>query len=72
MFAGVMFFSMALNLQYTHTFCPGFCSCFNYTQLRLVLVYGVNGNKMEKFYIFGAVLLCAACSIPTWAANEFG
>ncbi|KAJ7881859.1 hypothetical protein B0H13DRAFT_2344966 [Mycena leptocephala] len=40
--------------------------------LQLVLVYGVNGNTMEKFYIFGAVFLCGACTIPTLAAGEFG
>ncbi|KAJ7359459.1 hypothetical protein DFH08DRAFT_1074920 [Mycena albidolilacea] len=53
MFAGVMFFSMALNLQ-------------------LVLVHGVNGQKMEKYYVSGAVLLSLACNIPPYAAGAFG
>jgi hypothetical protein len=45
---------------------------FYYAHLRLVLVFGVNGNKMEKFYVFSAVLLAGACNIPTWAAGEAG
>ncbi|KAJ6539887.1 hypothetical protein DFH09DRAFT_1368687 [Mycena vulgaris] len=40
--------------------------------LQLVLVYGVNGNKMEKYYIAGSVLLCAICNVPTWIAGELG
>ncbi|KAF7360336.1 hypothetical protein MVEN_00763100 [Mycena venus] len=53
MFAGVMFFCMALNLQ-------------------LVLAYGVNGQKMEKYYILGAILLTLACNIPPYAAGALG
>ncbi|KAJ7858527.1 hypothetical protein B0H14DRAFT_3447235 [Mycena olivaceomarginata] len=53
MFAGVMFFSMALNLQ-------------------LVLVHGVNGQKMEKYYVLGAVLLTLACNVPPYAVGAFG
>ncbi|KAJ7359338.1 hypothetical protein DFH08DRAFT_845836 [Mycena albidolilacea] len=53
MFAGVMFFSMALNLQ-------------------LVLVHGVNGQKMEKYYILGAILLTLACNVPPYAAGALG
>ncbi|KAJ7359429.1 hypothetical protein DFH08DRAFT_1074907 [Mycena albidolilacea] len=53
MFAGVMFFSMALNLQ-------------------LVLVHGVNGQQMEKYYILGAVLLTLACNVPPYAAGALG
>ncbi|KAF7360284.1 hypothetical protein MVEN_00757800 [Mycena venus] len=53
MFAGVMFFSMALNLQ-------------------LVLVHGVNGQKMEKYYISGAILLTLACNVPPYAAGALG
>jgi hypothetical protein len=64
---------MALNLQYTHTLLfRFFLFIFYYAHLRLVLVFGVNGNKMEKFYVFSAVLLAGACNIPTWAAGEAG
>ncbi|KAJ6537673.1 hypothetical protein B0H19DRAFT_1270095 [Mycena capillaripes] len=40
--------------------------------LQLALVYGVNGNKMEKYYIFGAFCLLGVCTIPVLVANEFG
>ncbi|KAJ6563603.1 hypothetical protein DFH09DRAFT_1476226 [Mycena vulgaris] len=40
--------------------------------LQLVLVYGVNGNKMEKYYIAGSALLCAVCNVPTWIVGELG
>ncbi|KAF8187054.1 hypothetical protein K438DRAFT_2019733 [Mycena galopus ATCC 62051] len=53
MFAGVMFFCMALNLE-------------------LVLVHGINGNKMEKYYILGAILLTLGCNIPPYAAGALG
>ncbi|KAJ7319435.1 hypothetical protein DFH08DRAFT_970815 [Mycena albidolilacea] len=54
---------------------PLFASCMFCCvalNLALVLVYGVNGKKTEKFYLFGAVLICAACTIPMWVAGEFG
>ncbi|KAF7341139.1 hypothetical protein MVEN_01848500 [Mycena venus] len=47
-------------------------SCCVALNLQLVLVYSVNGNMMEKFYILGTVFVCLACSIPTLAAGEFG
>ncbi|KAJ7750726.1 hypothetical protein DFH07DRAFT_1034124 [Mycena maculata] len=53
MFAGVMFFSMALNLQ-------------------LVLVHGVNGQKLERCYVLGGLLMAAACNIPPYAAGALG
>ncbi|KAJ7352092.1 hypothetical protein DFH08DRAFT_857929 [Mycena albidolilacea] len=53
MFAGVMFFCMALNLQ-------------------LVVVYRVNGQKMERYYIGGAILLTLACNVPPYAAGALG
>ncbi|KAJ7319433.1 hypothetical protein DFH08DRAFT_1086295 [Mycena albidolilacea] len=49
--------------------CMFCCVALNLT---LVLVYGVNGKKMEKFYLLGAVFVCAACTIPMWVAGEFG
>ncbi|KAJ7909815.1 hypothetical protein B0H13DRAFT_2329957 [Mycena leptocephala] len=49
--------------------CIFFCVALN---LQLVLVYGVNGNKMEKYYIFGAAFVSGACIIPIWAAGKLG
>ncbi|KAF7378433.1 hypothetical protein MSAN_00270200 [Mycena sanguinolenta] len=40
--------------------------------LPLVLVFGVNGNKMEKYYIIGSVILCLACNIPPLAYGKLG
>ncbi|KAJ7689493.1 hypothetical protein B0H17DRAFT_639300 [Mycena rosella] len=53
MFAGIMFSSMALNLQ-------------------LVVVHGVNGQKMERYYLFVALVITAACDIPPYAAGALG
>ncbi|KAJ7778232.1 hypothetical protein B0H16DRAFT_1846311 [Mycena metata] len=53
MFAGAMFFCMALNLE-------------------LVLVHGVNGQSMEKYYISGAATMTLACTIPPYAAGALG
>ncbi|KAJ7321919.1 hypothetical protein DFH08DRAFT_818300 [Mycena albidolilacea] len=39
---------------------------------KLVLVFGVNGNKMEKYYITGSVILCSACNIPPLAYGKLG
>ncbi|KAJ7908446.1 hypothetical protein B0H13DRAFT_1878682 [Mycena leptocephala] len=60
------FFAVILPLLSASMFC---CIALN---LQLVLVYGVNGNMMEKYYVLGAVLLSAACTIPTLAAGELG
>ncbi|KAJ7832114.1 hypothetical protein B0H13DRAFT_2289153 [Mycena leptocephala] len=40
--------------------------------LQLVLIHGVSGNKMEKYYLFAAALLCGACNIPPLIAGELG
>ncbi|KAJ7024638.1 hypothetical protein C8F04DRAFT_1400997 [Mycena alexandri] len=53
LFAAIMFFSMALNLQ-------------------LVLVHGVNGQRMEKYYLSAAAIMTLACTIPPYAAGAFG
>ncbi|KAJ7034836.1 hypothetical protein C8F04DRAFT_1234021 [Mycena alexandri] len=52
LFAAIMFFSMALNLQ-------------------LVLVHGVNGQRMEKYYVSAAAIMALACTIPPYAASAF-
>ncbi|KAJ7108574.1 hypothetical protein C8R44DRAFT_293393 [Mycena epipterygia] len=53
MFAGIMFFCMALNLQ-------------------LVLVHGVNGRKMERYYVLGGLILPVAFNCPSYAAGALG
>ncbi|KAJ7866386.1 hypothetical protein B0H14DRAFT_2732873 [Mycena olivaceomarginata] len=47
------------------------CCCIA-LNLPLVLVFGVNGNKMEKYYITGSVILCSACNITPLAYGKLG
>ncbi|KAJ7138155.1 hypothetical protein C8R44DRAFT_868483 [Mycena epipterygia] len=49
--------------------CMFFCMALN---LQLVLLHGVNGKMMEKYYIIGSTLLCLACSITPCAAGQLG
>ncbi|KAJ7493007.1 hypothetical protein B0H11DRAFT_2006866 [Mycena galericulata] len=49
--------------------CMFFCMALN---LQLVLVNGIDGRKMEKYYLIGSLLLVAACNIPALAAGQFG
>ncbi|KAJ6585754.1 hypothetical protein B0H19DRAFT_1368958 [Mycena capillaripes] len=60
------FLGLAAPLFSACMFC---CIAFN---LQLVLVYGVNGNMMEKYYIIGAVILSGSCTIPPLVAGELG
>ncbi|KAJ6537702.1 hypothetical protein B0H19DRAFT_961720, partial [Mycena capillaripes] len=46
--------------------------CYRFTNTILVLVYGVNGKNMEKFYWLGSFVVLGACTIPLWAASEYG
>ncbi|KAJ6533397.1 hypothetical protein DFH09DRAFT_1370030 [Mycena vulgaris] len=49
--------------------CMFCCMALN---LQLVLVYGVNGNRMEKYYIIGSFLFCGVCNVTPWAAGQLG
>ncbi|KAJ7458751.1 hypothetical protein B0H11DRAFT_2242806 [Mycena galericulata] len=40
-----------------------FCIALN---LQLVVVHQVNGQKMEKFYIFGSIIISLCLTIPPW------
>ncbi|KAJ7926254.1 hypothetical protein B0H13DRAFT_2313821 [Mycena leptocephala] len=64
--------SFAAFLTLTAPFFSAYIFCCVALNLQLVLVYGVNGNKMEKYYLFGAAFLCGVCSIPIWAAGRLG
>ncbi|KAJ7138166.1 hypothetical protein C8R44DRAFT_976003 [Mycena epipterygia] len=46
--------------------------CCTGLNLQLVLVHGVAGSKMEKFYIMGSFLLCGVCNGIPWAAGQLG
>ncbi|KAF8168822.1 hypothetical protein K438DRAFT_1774601 [Mycena galopus ATCC 62051] len=41
-------------------------------ETRLVLAFGVNGNRMEKYYIIGSVFFCSACNITPLAYGKLG
>ncbi|KAJ7787659.1 hypothetical protein B0H13DRAFT_2526196 [Mycena leptocephala] len=46
-----------------------FCIAIN---LPLVLAYDVNGQKMEKYYVFGTALVCLICNVAPYAAGKLG
>ncbi|KAJ7086823.1 hypothetical protein B0H15DRAFT_781892 [Mycena belliarum] len=39
--------------------------------LQLVVVHRLNGQKMEKFYIFGSILISLCLTIPPYAAKQW-
>ncbi|KAJ7466089.1 hypothetical protein FB451DRAFT_1561322 [Mycena latifolia] len=62
----VAFLTVTTSLFSASMFC---CMALN---LQLVLVYGVNGNKMEKYYIIGSLFICVVCSASPWIAGKLG
>ncbi|GLB42587.1 hypothetical protein LshimejAT787_1200360 [Lyophyllum shimeji] len=40
--------------------------------LQLVLVHGINGKKMEKYYVIVTWILSCALCIPTYASGQYG
>ncbi|KAJ6589498.1 hypothetical protein B0H19DRAFT_1103970 [Mycena capillaripes] len=40
--------------------------------LQLVVVHQVNGQKMEKYYIWGSVILSLALTVPPYALKQYG
>ncbi|KAJ7740424.1 hypothetical protein DFH07DRAFT_839028 [Mycena maculata] len=49
--------------------CMFFCMSLN---LQLVLVHGINGQIMEKYYLIGSFLFTGATNIPAVAAGQLG
>ncbi|RDB21679.1 hypothetical protein Hypma_011218 [Hypsizygus marmoreus] len=66
---GCDFGAFAINL--TLCFATFFTTCIA-INLQLVLIHGVNGKIMEKYYIIGTTLLTFALNIPTYALDQFG
>ncbi|KAJ7621818.1 hypothetical protein B0H17DRAFT_1219299 [Mycena rosella] len=60
------FLSMLLTM---FAACMGFCMALN---LQLVLIHGVNGNSMEKYYIIYSCFFSLACNIPPFVVGEYG
>src|ERR1700730_11548764 len=47
-------------------------ACVNSRSSRLVIVHGLNGNKMEKWYLLGSAVLALGLNIPPYALGQYG
>ncbi|KAJ6530981.1 hypothetical protein DFH09DRAFT_1370643 [Mycena vulgaris] len=61
--------SFIFNLSLMFSAGMFFCMALN---LPLVLVYSVNGQRMEKYYIFGTSVVCSACVMSAYASGSLG
>ncbi|KAJ6603564.1 hypothetical protein DFH09DRAFT_1124602 [Mycena vulgaris] len=66
--AGCTVAAFASNASLLFSACMYFCMALN---LQLVLIHGVNGLMMEKYYLIGSSLLVGVCTISPLAAGEF-
>ncbi|KAF9254048.1 hypothetical protein L218DRAFT_968485, partial [Marasmius fiardii PR-910] len=64
---GFSVFILQLTLQFSGFLL--FCVALN---LQLVVVHGMNGKRLEKFYLFGSALLALGLVIPPYAAHQYG
>ncbi|KAJ8515291.1 hypothetical protein ONZ45_g7259 [Pleurotus djamor] len=46
-----------------------FCVALN---LQLVIVYRVNGHKLEKYYLIGSLVISLALTIPAYSSGQYG
>ncbi|KAF9260000.1 hypothetical protein L218DRAFT_947097 [Marasmius fiardii PR-910] len=60
-------FVLQLTLQFSGFLL--FCIALN---LQLVIVHGMNGKRLEKFYLIGSALLALALVIPPYATHQYG
>ncbi|KAJ7850864.1 hypothetical protein B0H13DRAFT_2360478 [Mycena leptocephala] len=67
--AGCNFAAFASNASLLFSACMYFCMALN---LQLVLIHGVNGLIMEKYYVIGSSLLVGVCTIIPLVAGQFG
>ncbi|KAJ7355310.1 hypothetical protein DFH08DRAFT_954806 [Mycena albidolilacea] len=49
--------------------CIFFCMALN---VPLVVVYNINGQAMEKYYVAGTILICLICNVPPYASGNLG
>ncbi|KAJ7916652.1 hypothetical protein B0H13DRAFT_2658205 [Mycena leptocephala] len=40
--------------------------------LQLVVIHQINGQKMEKFYIFGSIIISLCLTVPPYVAKQYG
>ncbi|KAJ7465368.1 hypothetical protein B0H11DRAFT_63836 [Mycena galericulata] len=67
--AGCTFLGFLTQVVLLFSACMFFCMALN---LHLVLVNGIDGRTMEKYYLTGSLLLVAVCAITPLAAGQFG
>ncbi|KAF7343993.1 hypothetical protein MVEN_01688500 [Mycena venus] len=67
--AACTFGGFASNASLLFSACMYCCMALN---LQLVLIHGVNGLKMEKYYVIGSSLLVAGCNLPPLAGGQLG
>ncbi|KAJ6570881.1 hypothetical protein DFH09DRAFT_1362517 [Mycena vulgaris] len=63
------FVSFTINTSLLFSACMFFCMSLN---LQLVLVHGVDGRRMEKYYLIGSGILCAICNVTPLVAGKYG
>ncbi|KAG5640985.1 hypothetical protein DXG03_006449 [Asterophora parasitica] len=61
----------AFLVNTTLCFATFFTTCIA-INLQLVLVHGVNGQKLEKYYLLGVIILSLALNVPTMVLHQFG
>ncbi|KAF9008203.1 hypothetical protein BDQ17DRAFT_1422275 [Cyathus striatus] len=61
----------AFVVNFTLSFSTFFTTCIA-LNLQLVLVHGVNGKRMEKYYVAATTVLSIILNIPTVAVHQFG
>ncbi|KAJ7726147.1 hypothetical protein DFH07DRAFT_853116 [Mycena maculata] len=66
---GCVFTAFAASTAIVFSACMFFCMSLN---LQLVLVHGINGQMMEKYYLIGSFLFTGATNIPAVAAGQLG
>ncbi|KAJ6493348.1 hypothetical protein C8R45DRAFT_989524 [Mycena sanguinolenta] len=64
--AGCTFAGFASNASLLFSACMYFCMALN---LQLVLIHGVNGFMMQKYYVIGSSLLVGVCNITPLAVG---
>ncbi|KAF7341176.1 hypothetical protein MVEN_01852500 [Mycena venus] len=63
------FLGFLINLSLMFSAGMFFCMALN---LQLTLVHTINGQKMERYYIFGTLIVCLLCHIAAYASGQFG
>lgn len=66
---GCSFVAFLTNASLIFSACMFFSIALN---LQLVIVHGVNGNHMEKWYLLGSTIMTLGLNIPPYALGQYG